>query len=244
MASSNEDARLLELFQLQNEEGPCLESVRTGDVVNVPDLNETLERWPRFSPAALDRGFRSVHAVPLRLREDRIGGLNLFSDTQSPLSDEDHRVVQALADVATIAILQQRSLSVAGLLAEQLQNALNSRIIIEQAKGVLAESGNLEMGEAFEALRAHARSTNQRLSDVAQRIVTRETGRLRGAREVQPPGLTPRRHVDVREDASGIGEGRASARPPRPLPRQPGWPLPGHPRQTTPRPICPLRPPG
>ena len=174
MASSNEDARLLELFQLQNEEGPCLESVRTGDVVNVPDLNETLERWPRFSPAALDRGFRSVHAVPLRLREDRIGGLNLFSDTQSPLSDEDHRVVQALADVATIAILQQRSLSVAGLLAEQLQNALNSRIVIEQAKGVLAESGNLEMGDSFEALRAHARSTNQRLSDVAQQLVTRE----------------------------------------------------------------------
>ena len=174
MASSNEDARLLELFQLQNEEGPCLESVRTGDVVNVPDLNEALARWPRFSRAALDRGFHSVHAVPLRLRDERIGGLNLFSADQPPLGKTDHRVVQALADVATIAILQQRSLSVADLLTEQLQNALNSRIVIEQAKGVLAESHGLEMGEAFETLRAHARSTNQRLSDVAEQIVTRQ----------------------------------------------------------------------
>jgi GAF domain-containing protein len=174
MASSNEDARLLELFQLQNEEGPCLESVRTGAVVDVPDLEEALDRWPRFSRAALDRGFRSVHAVPLRLREERIGGLNLFSAGQPPLGKADHRVVQALADVATIAILQQRSLSVAGVLAEQLQNALNSRIVIEQAKGVLAESGGLEMGVAFEVLRVHARSTNQRLSDVAELLVTRQ----------------------------------------------------------------------
>jgi GAF domain-containing protein len=173
VASSNEDARLLELFQLQNEEGPCLESVRSGAVVNVPDLNEALERWPRFSRAALERGFKSVHAVPLRLRDERIGGLNLFSGEQPPLGVADHRVAQALADVATIAILQQRSLSVAGVLAEQLQNALNSRVVIEQAKGVLAESGNLEMGAAFEALRAHARSTNQRLSDVAEQLVTR-----------------------------------------------------------------------
>ena len=174
MASSNEDARLLELFQLQNEEGPCLDSVRSGAVVDVPDLNDSLSRWPRFSRAALDRGFRSVHAVPLRLRDEHIGGLNLFSAEQPPLTGADHRVAQALADVATIAILQQRSISLAGVLAEQLQSALNSRIVIEQAKGVLAESGNLEMNDAFEALRAHARSSNQRLSDVAQELVTRK----------------------------------------------------------------------
>jgi transcriptional regulator with GAF, ATPase, and Fis domain len=174
MAASNEDARLLELFQLQNEEGPCLECVRTGALVNVPDLNQTIGRWPRFSPAALDRGFLSVHAVPLRLRNATIGGLNLFSAGQQPLGDADHRVVQALADVATIGILQQRSITLSGLLAEQLQSALNSRVVIEQAKGVLAESGKLSMGDAFEALRAHARNSNQRLSDVAKQLVTRQ----------------------------------------------------------------------
>jgi transcriptional regulator with GAF, ATPase, and Fis domain len=174
IASSSEDARMLELFQLQNEEGPCLDSVNTGEVVSVPNLEETLERWPRFSRAALDRGFHSMHAVPLRLRQDRIGGLNLFSASQPPLTMEDHRVVQALADVATIGILQQRSLNTASLLAEQLQSALNSRVFIEQAKGVLAESGGLDMGEAFETLRSFARSSNQRLSDVAQQLVTRQ----------------------------------------------------------------------
>lgn len=174
MAASNEDARLLELFQLQNEEGPCLECVRTGSVVNVPDLSQTRERWPRFSPAAIQRGFRSVHAVPLRLREATIGGLNLFSSGQQPVGEADHRVVQALADMATIGILQQRSITLSGLLAEQLQSALNSRVVIEQAKGVLAESGGLEMGPAFEALRRYARSSNQRLGHVAQQLVSRQ----------------------------------------------------------------------
>jgi transcriptional regulator with GAF, ATPase, and Fis domain len=174
VAASNEDARLLELFQLQNEEGPCLECVRTGAVVNVPDLYQTRDRWPRFAPAALERGFHSVHAVPLRLRDATIGGLNLFSSGQQALCDADHRVVQALADVATIGILQQRSITLSGLLAEQLQSALNSRVVIEQAKGVLAESGNLAMGEAFDCLRAYARATNQRLSRVAQQLVSRQ----------------------------------------------------------------------
>jgi GAF domain-containing protein len=173
IASSSEDARMLELFQLQNEEGPCLESVSTGQVVSVPDLEEAVERWPRFSRAALERGFHSVHAVPLRPRDEHIGGLNLFSARQPPISQASRRVIQALADVATIGILQQRSLNGTTLLAEQLQSALNSRVFIEQAKGVLAESGKTDMGRAFQALRSYARSSNQRLSSVAQQLVSR-----------------------------------------------------------------------
>jgi transcriptional regulator with GAF, ATPase, and Fis domain len=171
VASSNEDVRLLELSQLQNDEGPCLDSVRSGSVVSVPDLRQALSRWPHFSLAALERGFSSVEAIPMRLREENIGGLNLFSGPQAPMGASDHTVAQALADVATIGILQQRSRHRVSLLAEQLQTALNSRIAIEQAKGVLAEHGGIGMGEAFEELRRFARGSNERLSDVAEALV-------------------------------------------------------------------------
>jgi len=172
VASSSEESRVLELFQLQNNQGPCLDCVRTGIAVTSGDLDVDAGRWPLFVPAARRAGFRSVAALPLRLRDQVIGGLNLFmvSPREVPLSDR--RLAQALADVATIGILQQRSLHRSHVLSEQLQFALTSRISIEQAKGVLAERGSLTMEAAFEALRQYARNHNMKLTDVAHRVVT------------------------------------------------------------------------
>jgi GAF domain-containing protein len=172
VASSSQETRLLELFVLQNNEGPCLDCVRTGVSVVSDNLDHDRERWPLFVPAARMAGFRSVAAVPMRLREQTIGGLALFMDVPQPIPDANRRLAQALADVATIGVLQQRSLHRSHLLSEQLQNALTSRIAIEQAKGVLAERNNLTMDEAFDALRRHARDNNLKLTDVATSVVT------------------------------------------------------------------------
>ncbi|WP_194907088.1 GAF and ANTAR domain-containing protein [Catenulispora rubra] len=169
-ASSTENARLLELFELQSEAGPCIEAFTTGrPVVNV-DLRASTERWPRFAEAAQATGFVSAHALPLRLREKVIGALNLFCERPGALTESDVRSGQALADVATVAILAHRSLRHADLLAEQLQYALTSRIAIEQAKGVLAERRGINVDEAFALLRGHARSHNLRLSDLAREV--------------------------------------------------------------------------
>jgi len=172
VASSSEESRLLELFQLQNNEGPCLDCVRTGSAVTSGDLELDHDRWPLFVPAARLAGFRSVAAVPLRLRDQVVGGLNLFMVDPREVPPRDRRVAQALADVATIGILQQRSLHRSHVLSEQLQTALTSRIAIEQAKGILAERNNLTMDEAFEALRRYARDHNLKLTDVATSVVT------------------------------------------------------------------------
>jgi GAF domain-containing protein len=174
VASSSEETRLLEIFQLQNNEGPCLDCVRTGTAVTSGDLASDAARWPLFVPAALTAGFRSVAAVPLRLRDHVIGGLNLFDERIDPIPVEDRRLAQALADVATIGILQRRSAHRSTMVAEQLQHALNSRIVIEQAKGVLAERNVVSMDAAFSALRRHARNHNLKLTDVALAVVRGE----------------------------------------------------------------------
>ncbi|KQX65462.1 GAF and ANTAR domain-containing protein [Streptomyces sp. Root1310] len=168
MAASNEHVRLLELFQLQNDEGPCLECFRTGTPVIIPDLTREADRWPRFVTAAHRSGFEAVQALPMRLRDETVGALNLFRVAPGPFDPAGTLIAQALADVATISLLQQRSSQRSTVLNEQLQAALNSRVLIEQAKGKLAERQGIDMEEAFTALRGYARAHNRRLSDLAR----------------------------------------------------------------------------
>jgi GAF domain-containing protein len=170
-ASSSEGARLLELYQIQNDEGPCLECYRSGQPVSAGSMEEATTRWPRFAEAASRAGFVGVLVVPLRLRGRVIGALNLF-DANGILSDpETHPVAQAMADVATIAILQERLGKQREVLNEQLQSALTSRVVIEQAKGVLAARLDVDMGEAFERLRKRSRNDRRRLVEVAEEVV-------------------------------------------------------------------------
>ena len=175
VASSSEAVRLVELFQLQSDEGPCLDCYRSGQPVNAPDL-AVPGRWPRFTALAAQRGFRSVHAVPMRLRGQTIGALNLFGATPGALPPADLRVAQALADAATITILQDRDVTAQQAVIPRLQLVLTRRATIEQAKGVLAELGTLDMGEAFTQLRDHAHATDQPLTALARRLVTRQAG--------------------------------------------------------------------
>jgi GAF domain-containing protein len=170
-AASSDEAGLIELFQIQNDQGPCLNCLRTGQPVTAAGLDGPGQRWPRFAAAATRAGFGAVNALPMRLRDQVIGALNLFSAGTAPLSQADQRIAQALADVATIGLLQERNVRRAETLAEQLQAALNSRVVIEQAKGRLAERLGLDMGQAFTLLRDHARNTNQRLTDVARQVI-------------------------------------------------------------------------
>src|SRR5579862_8853916 len=167
VAASTEAARVLELFQLQNDQGPCLDCFRTGKPVAAPDLTTAEQIWPQFTAAAREADFGAVQALPMRLRTQVIGALNLFRAAPGGFGQQDMRVGQALADVATIGLLQQRSTRRSETLNEQLQGALNSRIVIEQAKGKLAERLGLDMDQAFTVLRGYARDRNLRLSDLA-----------------------------------------------------------------------------
>jgi transcriptional regulator with GAF, ATPase, and Fis domain len=171
VAASSEQTRLLELFQLQTDQGPCVECFRTARPVEVVDLAAATERWPRFTEAARRTGFAAVHALPMRLRTDVIGALNLFSTQARPLGSDTVRLGQALADIATIGLLQARAIRQRDTLAEQLQTALNSRVLIEQAKGVIAERRQIDMNDSFTLLRRSARSRNRRLSDLARAVV-------------------------------------------------------------------------
>jgi transcriptional regulator with GAF, ATPase, and Fis domain len=172
MAASDEATRLLELFQLQHHEGPCLDAFVTQVPVVNADLRQAASRWPMFAPRAAGSGFRSVHALPLRLRNQVIGALNLFGTDAGDLDPADVQVVQALADVATIGLLQERAIHRAEVLTEQLQGALNSRVVIEQAKGVLARTHDVSVDAAFEKLRTYARQNSRKLSDVAHAVIT------------------------------------------------------------------------
>jgi GAF domain-containing protein len=174
VAASDESSHLLEVFQLQGQSGPCLDAFATGRPVVAPDLAGSAERWPEFVERAGALGFASVHAFPMRLRSEVIGALNLFHGTATTLPAEAASMAQALADIATISVIQMRLMREHVQVAEQLQLALNSRIIIEQAKGMLAEVGRIEMGHAFDALRRYARDRNLRLTAVAEAIVSRE----------------------------------------------------------------------
>ena len=171
LASSSERMRLIELFELQHDEGPCLDAFRTGAPVLSTTADAADKRWPSFAPHAREVGFQSVTALPLRLRTNVIGALNLFSTTPEPMSAQDQRVAQALADIATIGILQERALSEEHVVTSQLQQALESRIVIEQAKGIVGEHNHVTIDEAFNLLRGYARNHNSLLSKVAKEII-------------------------------------------------------------------------
>ncbi len=173
IASTSESANLVEVMQLAAGAGPCVECFHTGTVVSVPDIVATGEQWPAFRDAALQEGFLAVHAVPLRLRGDTIGTMNLFGSTTGVLSSRDASAAQALADVATIGILQERVASQAHVVTEQLQRALDSRVVIEQAKGAVSQANGTNMDESFALLRRYARDHNVTLRSLSEGIVDR-----------------------------------------------------------------------
>jgi len=184
--ASDERARLLELFEIQNDEGPCRDCYQFGAAVVNVDLDGARERWPQFAPKAIAEEFRSANALPLRLRSQVIGSLNLFHADIGGLDSAELRTAQAMADAATIGILQQRTIRRGEVVAGQLQAALTSRIIIEQAKGVLAERLRISTDDAFGVLRAAARSRNRLLSDLAREVAD---GSADAAQLVRPPAV-------------------------------------------------------
>jgi transcriptional regulator with GAF, ATPase, and Fis domain len=171
MASSAEEARLLELYELQNNEGPCLDCYRSGRPVGRDDLPAMHASWPAFTEQMEQVGFRSAHALPMRLREETIGALNLFRIEPGRLKEADLGIGQAMADVATVGLIQERAIAASELLATQLQTALTSRVQLEQAKGMIAQRTGLSMSQSFQLMRDYARHNGHRLSDVAAHVI-------------------------------------------------------------------------
>ncbi len=215
VGASTERTRDLELFVLQGAEGPCLDCYRTGVAVSVPDLAAAATRWPSFAPVAVAAGFASVHAVPMRLRDATIGVLGLFGTRVGALSEEDLSLARALADVASVALVTGRAAEDRTTLAEQLQAAMDSRVLIEQAKGLLAHAGGLEIDQAFAALRSYSRDHNLKLTDVAHALVSRQLlpEQILRSRQIQPCGR--RSAKDGRAHSAPIGDGsrRSGPRP-------------------------------
>jgi GAF domain-containing protein len=177
MASSSERMRAIELLELQSDEGPCLDAIASGRALDATPLDDAARRrWPAFAAAATDAGYRRVLALPMRLRDEVIGAVNVFCDHDVAYQEADLRVAQALTDTATIAIFQDRAMSDSEQLVAQLQQALNTRVVIEQAKGMLAEAHGISVDTAFDVLRAFARNHNRRLSDIARALAARELG--------------------------------------------------------------------
>jgi GAF domain-containing protein len=173
MAASDEKTRILEIFQVQISEGPCFDAYRSGEPVINADLREAAGRWPEFTGYALDAGFRSVHAFPMRVRREVIGALNVFGSTVGGTLDAaDVQIIQALTDVAAIGLLQERAVRRGEVLTEQLQGALQSRIVIEQAKGAVAQAHGISIDAAFTTLRGYARAHNRKLTDVAREVLS------------------------------------------------------------------------
>ena len=171
MASTSEQARFLEVLQLHADSGPCLDCYRSGQPVNADDLLAEPGRWPDLTGAVQHNGYRAVHAVPLRFQEQTLGAMNLFNIEPGGLGGTDQVIARALAEVATVAILGHRTIRHSVKVAEQLQIALDSRVIIEQAKGMLAHQGGLAMTDAFAVLRRYARRNNRRVTDCAHAVV-------------------------------------------------------------------------
>jgi GAF domain-containing protein len=188
VASTSERADLVEVMQLAAGAGPCVDCFTSGRAVSVPNIQKSTEDWPAFRAAALEQGFLSVHATPMRLRGEVIGTMNLFGTTVGALTKRDAAVAQALADVATIGILQERIAAQSHVVTEQLQRALDSRVLIEQAKGVLSHSGALSMEDAFALLRAHARNHNLTLRVVAEGVANRTLDLIPKVASAAKPG--------------------------------------------------------
>jgi len=185
MASSSERSDALDLLQTQNDEGPCFECFHRGRPVSSVNLMNELGRWPTFGPAAVERGFCSVQALPMRVRGTTVGALNLFRSEPGMMWDRDLPVGQGMADIAAVALLQERSVRESRGVVDQLQGALSSRVVIEQAKGVLAERASISLDAAFARLRGYARRNNRRLSDIASELIE---GRLEPAALTDPVG--------------------------------------------------------